>query len=70
MLIESLRKQLGLQAHTVTKVEETERYRIVHIDRLGLVWAAAWRSSSCRRIISPTVQPWSVSSVRPARPRP
>ena len=36
MLIETfLRKQLGLKAHTVTKVEETERYMIVHIDRLG-----------------------------------
>jgi transposase len=36
VLIETfLRKQLGLKAHTVTKVEETERYMIVHIDRLG-----------------------------------
>lgn len=36
MLIETfLRKQLKLKAHTVTKVEETERYMIVHIDRLG-----------------------------------
>ena len=36
MLVETfLRKQLGLKAHTVTKVEETERYMIVHIDRLG-----------------------------------
>jgi hypothetical protein len=31
-----LKKQLGLTAHTVTKVEETERYMIVHIDRLGV----------------------------------
>ena len=30
-----LRKQLGLTAHTVMKVEETERFLIVHIDRLG-----------------------------------
>ena len=37
MLVETfLRKQLGLKAHTVTKVEETEQYMIVHIDRLGV----------------------------------
>jgi transposase len=30
-----MRKQLGLKAHTVTKVEETEQYMVVHIDRLG-----------------------------------
>ena len=43
MLVETfLRKQLGLQAHTVTKVEETERYMIVHIDRLGRRFAALW----------------------------
>ena len=36
MLIETfIRKQLGLKAHTVTKVEETEDYMIIHIDRLG-----------------------------------
>src|SRR6202795_493180 len=36
VLIETfLRKQLGLKAHTVTKVEETERFMVVHIDRLG-----------------------------------
>src|ERR1035437_8486799 len=36
MLMETfMRKQLGLKAHTVTKVEETEQYLIVHIDRLG-----------------------------------
>jgi len=36
LLIETfLRKQLKLKAHTVTKVEETERYLIVCIDRLG-----------------------------------
>jgi transposase len=36
VLVETfLRKQLGLKAHTVTKVEETERYMVVHIDRLG-----------------------------------
>ena len=36
MLIETfLRKQLGLKAHTVTKVEETEEFMVVDIDRLG-----------------------------------
>ena len=36
MLVETfLRKQLGLKAHTVTNVEETERYMVVHIERLG-----------------------------------
>jgi len=36
VLIETfLRKQLRLKAHTVRKVEETERYLLVHIDRLG-----------------------------------
>ncbi len=36
MLIETfIRKQLGLKAHTVTRVEQTENYMIIHIDRLG-----------------------------------
>jgi transposase len=36
LLIETfLRKQLKLKAHTVTRVDETERCMIVHIDRLG-----------------------------------
>jgi transposase len=36
VLIETfIRKQLGLKAHTVTKVEETEDFLIIHIDRLG-----------------------------------
>ena len=36
MLIETfIRKQLRLKAHTVTKVEETDEYLLVHIDRLG-----------------------------------
>ena len=36
MLIETfIRKQLGLKAHTVTKVEETDECMLVHIDRLG-----------------------------------
>jgi transposase len=36
VLIETfIRKQLRLKAHTVTKVEETDEYMLVHIDRLG-----------------------------------
>src|ERR1039457_2418112 len=36
VLVETfIRKQLGLKAHTVTRVEETEEYMIIHIDRLG-----------------------------------
>src|ERR1700681_4156436 len=35
VLIETfIRKQLRLKAHTVTQVEETEEFMIVHIDRL------------------------------------
>jgi hypothetical protein len=30
-----LRKQLRLKAHTVTNVEEAEKFMVVHIDRLG-----------------------------------
>jgi transposase len=30
-----IRKQLGLKAHTVTKVEEIEGDKLIHIDRLG-----------------------------------
>ena len=44
VLIETfLRKQLGLKAHTVTKVEETEKFMVVdagaveHADRTGLL---------------------------------
>src|SRR3989449_8352394 len=36
MLMETfMRKQLGLKAHRVTRVEEAGRYLIVHIDRFG-----------------------------------
>jgi transposase len=36
VLVETfLRKQLGLKVHTVKKVEETEKFMVVHIDRLG-----------------------------------
>ncbi len=36
MLIETfMRKQLGLKAHTVTKVEETEEFMVIDIDRRG-----------------------------------
>ena len=41
VLVETfLRKQLGLKAHTVTRVEEAERYMVVHIERLGGTAAA------------------------------
>ena len=59
MLIETfMRKQLGLKAHAVTKVEETERYLIVHIDRLG---GRMLRCGVCRRRCR------KVHSVRKAR---
>ena len=36
VLVETfLRKQLGLKAHTVKKVEATEKFMVVHIDRFG-----------------------------------
>jgi transposase len=47
VLVETfLRKQLGLKAHTVTKVEETEKFMVVHIDRLG---GRLLRCGLCRR---------------------
>lgn len=47
VLIETfMRKQLGLKAHTVTKVEETEKELIIHIDRLG---KRLLRCGVCRR---------------------
>jgi transposase len=59
VLVETfLRKQLGLKAHTVTKVEETERYMIVHIDRLG---SRLLRCGVCRQRCR------KVHSVRKAR---
>ena len=59
VLIETfIRKQLGLKAHTVTKVEETERYMLVHIDRLG---RRLLRGGFCRRRCR------KVHSVRKAR---
>ena len=59
MLIETfLRKQLGLKAHTVTKVEETEKCFIVHIDRLG---GRMLRCGVCRQRCR------NVHSVRKAR---
>jgi len=54
LLIETfLRRQLKLKAHTVTKVEETEQYMIVHIDRLGrrLLRCGVCRQR-CRRVHS------------------
>jgi transposase len=41
-----MRKQLGLKAHTVTRVEETEKELIIHIDRLG---KRLLRCGVCRR---------------------
>ena len=47
VLVETfIRKQLGLKAHTVTKVEETEKCMIIHIDRLG---DRLLRCGLCRR---------------------
>jgi hypothetical protein len=54
MLIETfMRKQLGLKAHTVTRVEETDEYMIVHIDRLGgrLLRCGVFRQR-CRKVHS------------------
>jgi transposase len=54
VLVETfIRKQLGLKAHTVTKVEETEEYMVVHIDRLGrrLLRCGVCRHR-CRRVHS------------------
>jgi transposase len=59
MLMETfIRKQLGLKAHKVTKVEETDGYLIVHIDRLG---CRLLRCGVCRQ------RCWKVHSVRKAR---
>jgi transposase len=47
VLVETfMRKQLGLKAHTVTEVEETEEFMIIHIDRLG---NRLLRCGLCRR---------------------
>jgi transposase len=59
VLIETfLKKQLGLKAHTVTKVEETENCLIVHIDRLR---SRLLRCGVCRQRCQ------KVHSVRKAR---
>ena len=67
MLIETfLRKQLKLKAHTVTKVEETERHMIVHIDRLGrrLLRCGVCRQR-CRKVHSVRkVREWRDLSMR------
>src|SRR5712692_903863 len=48
MLMETfMRKQLGLKAHRVTRVEEAGRYLIVHIDRLG---GRLLRCGGCRNM--------------------
>lgn len=41
-----LKKQLGLKAHTVTRVQQTEKFMVVHIDRLG---ARLLRCRVCRQ---------------------
>jgi transposase len=59
VLIETfIRKQLRLKAHTVTKVEETEEFMLVHIDRLG---HRLLRCGVCRQRCR------EVHSVRPQR---
>jgi transposase len=67
LLIETfLRKQLKLKAHTVTKVEETERYLIVCIDRLGrrLLGCGVCRQR-CRKVHSVRkVREWRDLSMR------
>jgi transposase len=67
VLVETfIRKQLGLKAHTVTKVEETERYMIVHIDRLGsrLLRCGVCRQR-CRKVHSVRkVREWRDLSMR------
>jgi transposase len=67
VLVETfLRKQLGLKAHTVTKVEETESYMVVHIDRLGerLLRCGVCRQR-CRKVHSVRkVREWRDLSMR------
>ena len=61
-----MRKQLGLTAHTVTKVEETEKYLVVYIDRLGsrLLRCGVCRQR-CRKVHSVrTVREWRDLSMR------
>ena len=59
MLLETfIRKQLRLKAHTVTKVEETEEFMLVYIDRLG---QRLLRCGVCRQRCR------EVHSVRPER---
>jgi len=59
VLIETfIRKQLRLKAHTVTKVEDTEEFMVVHIDRLG---QRLLRCGVCRQRCR------EVHSVRPER---
>jgi transposase len=67
LLIETfLRKQLKLKAHTVTKVEETERYMVVHIDRLrGRLLRCGVCRQRCRKVHSVRkVREWRDLSMR------
>src|SRR5580698_2934764 len=63
VLIETfLRKQLGLKAHTVTKVEEAEQFMVVDIDRLG---SRLLRCGLCRqRCLKVRYQPRRVECPR------
>jgi len=67
VLIETfLRKQLGLKAHTVTKVAETEQCMVVDIDRLGsrLLRCGLCRQR-CRKVHSvQTARVWRDLSMR------
>ena len=67
MLVETfIRKQLGLKAHTVRQVEETERCLLVHIDRLGhrLLRCGVCRQR-CRKVHSVRkAREWSDLSMR------
>jgi hypothetical protein len=73
-----IRKQLGLKAHTVTKVEETEEDMVIYIDRLGkrLLRCGLCRRR-CRKVYSVRkVREWRDLSMRKSalklryRPRP
>src|SRR5260370_16311839 len=53
VLIETfLRKQLGLKAHTVTKVEETEKFMVIDIDRLGSRLLRCGLRQRCQKVHS------------------
>ena len=59
-----LRRQLGLKAHTVTKVEENGEFMVVHIERLG---PCLLRCGVCRQRVSegPSVRKWLAAMLVP-----